>query len=67
MNEQVKIKLLKVDGSEHDLWTLAGKKLWDSLADSGMDIGGSCGGNGLCGKCKLRVEGEVRAHQRSGD
>ena len=25
MNEQVKIKLLKVDGSEHDLWTLAGK------------------------------------------
>jgi uncharacterized 2Fe-2S/4Fe-4S cluster protein (DUF4445 family) len=59
MNEQVKIKLLKVDGSEHDLWTLAGKKLWDSLADSGMDIGGSCGGNGLCGKCKLRVEGDT--------
>ena len=36
-----------------------GEKLWDSLADSGMDIGGSCGGNGLCGKCKLRVEGDT--------
>ena len=38
---------------------LGGEKLWDSLADSGMDIGGSCGGNGLCGKCKLRVEGDT--------
>lgn len=59
MNEQLKIKLLKADGTEHEFWTLDGKRLWDSLADSGMDIGGSCGGNGLCGKCKLRVEGDI--------
>jgi uncharacterized 2Fe-2S/4Fe-4S cluster protein (DUF4445 family) len=59
MNEQVKIKLLKADGTEHEFWTLDGKRLWDSLADSGMDIDGSCGGNGLCGKCKLRVEGDT--------
>lgn len=58
MKEQVKIKLVKADGSEYGFWSLEGKRLWDSLADSGIDIGGSCGGNGLCGKCKLRVEGD---------
>ena len=55
----MKIKLLKVDGSEHDLWTLAGKNYGTVWVDSASDIGGSCGGNGLCGKCKLRVEGDT--------
>jgi uncharacterized 2Fe-2S/4Fe-4S cluster protein (DUF4445 family) len=59
MKEKINITLVKADGGEYEFWTLTGKRLWDSLADSGISIGGSCGGNGLCGKCKLRVEGAV--------
>ncbi len=61
MKEQVKIKVIMSDGKEHVLWTFSGKRLWDSLADSGLDTGGVCAGNGLCGKCKVRVEGETNA------
>ncbi len=59
MTEQEIIRVVTADGNEHVLWTLAGKRLWDSLADSGLDIGGVCAGNGTCGKCKVRVEGET--------
>ncbi len=59
MKEQVKIRVITADGKEHVLWTFAGKRLWDCLADSSLDIGGMCAGNGICGKCKVRVEGET--------
>ncbi len=59
MKEQVKIRVINSDGKEHVLWTFLGKRLWDSLADNGLDIGGICAGNGDCGKCKVRVEGET--------
>jgi len=61
MKEQVKIKVIRSDGKEHVIWTLVGKRLWDSLAASGFDAGGVCAGNGTCGKCKVRVEGDSGA------
>ncbi len=61
MKEQVKIRVVTAEEKEQVIWTFSGKRLWDSLADSGLDIGGICAGNGVCGKCKVRVEGAVNA------
>ncbi|KUG04736.1 methyltransferase corrinoid activation protein [hydrocarbon metagenome] len=59
MKEKLKIRVVNSDGKEYVLWTLSGKRLWDSLVDNGLDIGGICAGNNVCGKCKVRVEGET--------
>ncbi|MDD2585421.1 MAG: ASKHA domain-containing protein [Syntrophomonadaceae bacterium] len=60
MSKQVKIKvILESAAKEYYLWSLEGKNLWETLSSSGIDTGGSCGGNGTCGMCKIRVKGEV--------
>lgn len=57
MADQVKINLIDVNGQETAIWTYPGKSLWHSLVMNGIEVGGSCGGQGTCGKCKLKVEG----------
>lgn len=34
--------------------------LLEALRDEGMDISAPCGGNGTCGRCRVRVSGRVR-------
>lgn len=58
MKEQIKIRVVLPNGQEKYIWTMRSKKLWESLASAGIDTGGVCAGNGSCGKCKVRVEGE---------
>ncbi len=58
MKEQIKICVVLPDGQENYIWTLRGKKLWESLAAAGIETGGVCAGNGSCGKCKVRIEGD---------
>jgi uncharacterized 2Fe-2S/4Fe-4S cluster protein (DUF4445 family) len=57
--DKIKIKFISPSREEHSVWVFRGKKLWDCFADSGLDSGGVCGGNGTCGKCKVRVEGDA--------
>ncbi|MEN6462813.1 MAG: ASKHA domain-containing protein [Syntrophomonas sp.] len=59
MPEQVRVKIVNTDGTEHVMWTLVGKTIWEVLELSGIDFDGECGGRGTCGKCKVRVKGEV--------
>lgn len=59
MAEEVKVSIITPDGRQTSCWTLAGKNLWELIASNGMDPGGSCSGKGTCGKCKVRIDGQV--------
>lgn len=60
MSDQVRITVVDINGRETAVWTYPGKSLWQSLVMNGMELGGNCGGQGTCGKCKLRVSGPVQ-------
>ena len=57
--EKVKIRLIYPDGSDYEYYTFTGVNLWHSMAANGIDVAGSCSGRGTCGKCKVRIEGQV--------
>lgn len=59
MSEQAQVTVIYPDGREYKIWTLKGKSVRETLALAGMDIKGSCGGRGICGKCKARISGEI--------
>jgi len=59
MADKVKIRLVYPDGTDYIYWTFPGVNLWQSIASCGIDVAGSCSGKGTCGKCKVRIEGEV--------
>ena len=59
MVEKVKIRLIYPDGSYYEYYTFTGVNLWHSIAANGIDVAGSCSGRGTCGKCKVRIEGQV--------
>lgn len=59
MAEEIKVSIITPDGQQTSCWTLDGKNLWELIASNGMDPGGSCGGKGTCGKCKVRIDGQV--------
>jgi uncharacterized 2Fe-2S/4Fe-4S cluster protein (DUF4445 family) len=59
MPEQIRVKIVNTDGTEQIVWTLVGKTIWEVLELSGMNFDGECGGRGTCGKCKVRVKGQV--------
>ncbi len=56
---QVKIRFISPGAGEYIYWTFKGKNLWEAIALCGLKPGGTCGGRGICGKCKVRIEGEV--------
>lgn len=60
MPDQVRVKVFQADGSEDHCWTLPGKSIYQILELMGLDAGGTCPGTGQCGKCKVRVEGQVK-------
>lgn len=58
------------DGQKHTL-SFTGKKLLQTLlAEGGLSLDHPCGGRGVCGKCAVRLEGEVsppnEAEQKAG-
>ena len=55
----IKVILRAPNGQERQLWSQAGKRLWDIIADGNWACPGSCGGQGTCGKCKVKVEGQL--------
>lgn len=59
MSEQAQVTVIYPDGSENRIWTLKGKTARETLALAGMEIKGSCGGRGTCGKCKVRISGDI--------
>ncbi|MDO4540079.1 MAG: ASKHA domain-containing protein [Syntrophomonadaceae bacterium] len=59
--DTIRVTLKAPDGQEVQLWAPVGKRLWDVIAGSGWYSRGSCGGQGTCGKCKVKVEGPVSA------
>ncbi|QGT99012.1 hypothetical protein SYNTR_0419 [Candidatus Syntrophocurvum alkaliphilum] len=59
MSEQVKLTIVFPDGSEENYFSEKGDTLWKTLEIIGVDTGGICGGTGICGKCKTKVEGAV--------
>ena len=59
MVDKVKIRLIYPDGSYYEYYTFTGANLWHSMAANGIDVAGSCSGWGTCGKCKVRIEGQV--------
>lgn len=55
--QEIRINLFSPDGQKTVSWTQKGKNLREVIAVSNQDPGGSCGGRGICGKCKIRVSG----------
>ncbi len=59
MSNEIKIEIIDAGGRKVSCWSEKGKRLWDIIAANGLDTGGTCGGKGTCGKCKLKVEGQI--------
>lgn len=58
MSEQIRITIFETDGEEKNLRALKGSNLHEILEVHGY-ANGSCGGQGICGKCSVRIEGPV--------
>ncbi len=56
MSEQVSIIVVDPEQKERRVWAVRGQNLREALVLTGLDPGGTCGGRGTCGKCKVRVE-----------
>ena len=56
MSEQVCIKVVDPEQKERRVWAIRGQNLREALVLTGLDPGGTCGGRGTCGKCKVRIE-----------
>lgn len=59
MSEQVKINIIEADGNKHYYWALKGKNIREIMEIIGIETPGTCGGRGICGKCKVRIDGEL--------
>lgn len=65
MPDKIRIKLVYPDGTNDEYWTFSGVNLWHSMAAHGIDVAGSCSGKGTCGRCKVRIEGQVNEQSDS--
>lgn len=59
--QEVQINLISPGGEKTVCWSLVGKNLREVIAINYQDPGGSCGGRGICCKCKIRVSGAVNS------
>lgn len=57
MSEQVRFTAIGPEQEEKSVWAIPGQNLREALVLAGLDPGGTCGGRGTCGKCKVRLEG----------
>lgn len=53
------ITLILQDGISETLNTETGITIMDALADNDKRVPAPCGGRGVCGKCRVKVEGNV--------
>lgn len=60
MSEQVRFTAIGPEQKEREIWAIPGQNLREALALAGLDPGGTCGGRGTCGKCKVRIEGNIK-------
>jgi uncharacterized 2Fe-2S/4Fe-4S cluster protein (DUF4445 family) len=60
MSEQVRFTAIGPEQKERGIWAIPGQNLREALALAGLDPGGTCGGRGTCGKCKVRIEGSSK-------
>lgn len=59
MDKLVKIEVFYDETPQNHIWAYPGQNLWESLAANGLASAGPCGGQGICGKCKVRVKGHI--------
>ncbi len=59
MDELIKIEIYCDGQPQNCIWAYPGQNLWESLLANGLASGGLCGGEGTCGKCKLKIKGEL--------
>lgn len=59
VSDPVKIQVNTAAGQTKVIWNLPGKSLWEVLTEAGFDPGGTCGGRGTCGKCRIKAEGHI--------
>lgn len=57
--QEIQVVIYSPDGEKTVAWTYLGKNLREVIAISSKDPGGSCGGRGTCGKCKVKIKGEA--------
>ncbi len=65
--EQVAVTLVRPNQKEHTIWGFSGQTIFDILLLQHFELEGYCGGNGICGKCKLKATGhlsEITATER---
>ena len=56
--------MVQEDGAVVTAQAQPGEILWDVARRSGLALDAPCGGNGTCGKCRVRLlEGELDSHQ----
>lgn len=65
VSEPIKIQVNTAAGQRRMAWTLPGKSLWEVLTEAGLNPGGTCGGRGICGKCKVKAAGDLSPMEES--
>ncbi|MDH3684603.1 MAG: (2Fe-2S)-binding protein [Myxococcales bacterium] len=59
---------LRTSGEERTVVVDDGNTLLDAALDAGLPVARACGGDGLCGRCGLRVlDGEASLSPEAGD
>jgi uncharacterized 2Fe-2S/4Fe-4S cluster protein (DUF4445 family) len=61
MAEPVRVVVYEKGQESRAVWAVPGQTVWDVLASGGWETGGYCGGRGTCGKCQVKVTGDVSA------
>ena len=59
MTELIRAGVMTPEGKEYECYVPRGYTVWQVLELTGFDSGGSCGGQGICRRCRLRVEGRI--------
>lgn len=52
---------LHFSGTTKNVQAAEGKTIYQVLSENGVPFAAPCGGNGRCGKCRVRVSGNVKA------
>lgn len=58
LEEQIAVTIIRPNQREYTLWAFKGQTVYDILLLQHFEQEGYCGGNGICGKCKLKVIGQ---------
>ncbi len=59
MSEKVAVTVVDLQQKEYTVWGLAGQTVMEVLLLHNVENDSYCGGNGTCGKCKVKIAGLV--------